>query len=104
MAALNAYHGFLSVQRRGILALPPDLRARYHLDDPGAQVELTERADGVIEMRPVVAVPASEVWFWNDKWQQGEREVDEHIRAGRVVVSDSIDDLVADLRAAANNE
>lgn len=48
---------FLTIQSRGTLALPPDLRRRHGLDEPGAQVEVVEREDGVIELRPFVAVP-----------------------------------------------
>jgi bifunctional DNA-binding transcriptional regulator/antitoxin component of YhaV-PrlF toxin-antitoxin module len=48
---------FLTVQSRGTLALPPDLRKRHGLDEPGAQVEVVERDDGVIELHPFVAVP-----------------------------------------------
>ena len=34
---------YVVLQDRGILALPPELRERYHLDDPGAQVRIVER-------------------------------------------------------------
>ena len=53
---MRTYHGFLSVQARGVLALPPELRRRLRLDVPGAQVEVTEREDGVLELRPQVPV------------------------------------------------
>lgn len=92
------FHAFLSIQRRGLIALPLYLRERYHLDEPGAQVEVTERVeDGVIELRPNVAVPAKEAWFWDEAWQKGEREVDEHVRAGRITKFDSADDFLAAL-------
>src|SRR3954454_7247856 len=48
---------FIAVQGRGTIALPPDLRKRYGLDVPGAQVEVVERDDGVIELRPHVPIP-----------------------------------------------
>ena len=88
---------FVSVQKRGTVTIPPELRRRYHLDAPGAQLELTEREDGVIEMRPKVAIPAHQTWFWTDRWQQMEREADDDIAAGRVVRSDSADDFLAEL-------
>ena len=87
------------MQSRGVVALPPALRRRYQLDRPGAQVEVTEREDGVLEVRPVIAVPATEVWFWDARWQTGEREVDAHVRAGEVTVSDSAEHLLAGLAA-----
>lgn len=53
-----------------------------HLDEPGAQLEMTEREDGVVEMRSVLPVPAEERWFWEEGWQSGERSVGEHVAAG----------------------
>jgi len=84
MATSDFFHGFVAVQGRGTVALPPALRRRYHLDRPGAQVEITERADGVLELRPAVPVPASEAWFWDPRWHAGEREVDAHVERGDV--------------------
>lgn len=40
---------------------------------------MTEREDGVIEVRPLVAVPASQASFWSEDWQAREREVDVHL-------------------------
>jgi AbrB family looped-hinge helix DNA binding protein len=95
----HGFHGYLGVQRRGVIALPADLRQRLHLDEPGAQVEVTERADGVIELRPALPVPADQAWFWTEHWQEREREVDRHIDAGRVTVHDSGADFLAHLES-----
>jgi AbrB family looped-hinge helix DNA binding protein len=81
-----AFHGFVAVQGRGLVALPAEVRQRLHLDEPGAQVEITEREDGVLELRPALPIPADQRWFWQDRWQQREKEVDEHVAAGRVTV------------------
>lgn len=45
---------FLTLQSRGTIAIPPAVRRRLGLDRPGAQVELVERDDGVLELRPHV--------------------------------------------------
>ena len=91
-------HGqFIAVQRRGLLALPKDIRARLGLDRPGAQVEVVERDDGVIELHPHVAVPAEQAWFWTDRWQEMERRVDEHVARGETTVYDTTDDFLASL-------
>lgn len=82
----GTFHGYVTVQARGVMALPADIRRRFHLDEPGAQVEITERDDGVLELRPVLPVPADQRWFWTERWQQREREVDAHVRAGEVTV------------------
>lgn len=93
------WHGYVGVQRRGGINLPPELRRRLHLDQPGAQVEVTERADGVLELRPTLAVPADQAWFWRRDWQQREREVDEHVANGHVVTHESTSDFLSHLDA-----
>lgn len=87
----------VGLQSRGTLALPAELRKRHHLDEPGTQVRLVEREDGVIELHPLVAVPADQFWFWAERWQQLEREADEDIAAGRTSRHESVDDMIADL-------
>lgn len=90
---------YLGIQGRGTIALPADVRRRLHLDEPGAQLEMIERADGVIELRPALPVPAEQRWFWTERWQAREREVDEHVAAGRVVVHESTEDFLDHLDA-----
>ena len=88
------FHGYVTVQSRGVMALPAEIRRRLHLDEPGAQVEITERADGVLELRPVLPVPADQRWFWTERWQQREREVDAHLRAGEATIHEDGDALL----------
>lgn len=95
-------HRFLTVTRRGVLALPAEIRRRHGLDRPGAQVELAEREDGVIELRPHVAVPADQAWFWSERWQAMEREADADVEAGRTQVFDGAEEFAADLNREAN--
>lgn len=88
---------FVALQSRGLLALPRSVRERYGLDKPGAQVEVVERDDGVIELRPHVAVPADQAWFWSERWQTMEREVDEHVARGEVATHETTEELVEHL-------
>lgn len=84
MTADFLFHGYLGVQSRGTITLPAQLRRSMHLDQEGAQIEVTQRADGVVELRAALPVPADEKWFWEERWQHGEREVDEHVAKGEV--------------------
>lgn len=93
----SSFHGFVAVQSRGTVALPPVLRKRYGLDKPGSQVEITERSDGVLELRPAIAVPASQAWFWAKSWQEGERRAGADIAAGRTTTYDNVDDFMDSL-------
>lgn len=85
------------IQKRGTLTLPAQLRRRHHLDESGVQVEIREREDGVIELRPQFTVPADQRWFWDERWQKMEREADADIGAGRVERFDSAEDFLAQL-------
>ena len=53
-----AFHGFVAVHGGGVVALPAEVCRRLHLDELGAQVEITEREDGVLELRPALPIPA----------------------------------------------
>jgi bifunctional DNA-binding transcriptional regulator/antitoxin component of YhaV-PrlF toxin-antitoxin module len=90
---------YVTLQGRGTLALPADVRRRHHLDEPGAQVEVVERDDGVIELHPHVPIPADQAWFWTERWQAREREADAHFAAGEIVTHDSAEDLLSHLDA-----
>ena len=72
------------MQTRGVFALPADVRKRHRLDEPGAQLRVVEREDGVIELHPQLAIPAEQAWFWDERWQEIEAEANEDIAAGRV--------------------
>jgi antitoxin MazE len=89
----------LMMQQRGVLTLPAELRKRHHLDEPGAQLRVVEREDGVIELHPELPVPADQVWFWSERWQRMEREADGDIAHGRVAEFEDVDDFLADLDA-----
>jgi len=45
----------VTVQSRGVLAIPAEIRREHHIEQ-GSQVEISARDDGVIEIRPVLAV------------------------------------------------
>ena len=89
-------HTFVTVQGRGLIAIPTAIRRRLGLDQPGAQVEVFER-EGEIVLRPQVAVPADKAWFWTERWQQMEREADDAVAAGRTVTVEDVEEFLADL-------
>lgn len=43
---------------------------------------------------PLAAVPADQQWFWSERWQEREREVDEHLNEGRVQTYDDVDEFL----------
>jgi len=54
----------LSVQSRGTVALPADLRRRLHLDRPDAQIKPVEQDDGRVEVKRVGGAPG----VWEMTW------------------------------------
>jgi AbrB family looped-hinge helix DNA binding protein len=87
---------FVTVQARGVIAIPSAIRRRFGLDRPGAQVEVVER-DGEIVLRPHVPVPSDQAWFWTERWQKMEREADDDIATRHVAPFENADDFLADL-------
>ena len=52
-------------------------------------------------MHPVLPHRADQAWFWTDRWQAMEREVEEDVAAGRTRVSESIEAMFEDIDAPA---
>jgi AbrB family looped-hinge helix DNA binding protein len=73
---------YVTVQAKGTISLPAAVRRRLHLDEPGAQLELIERDDSVLELRPTLPVPAAQRWFWSERWQAMEREAEAQYARG----------------------
>jgi hypothetical protein len=88
---------YIGLQSRGVFALPADLRKRHCLDEPGAQLRVVEREDGVIELHPQLAIPAGQAWFWSERWQAMEVEASADIEAGRVTRHASGEDFLGHL-------
>ena len=55
---------------------------------------MKKRKQAIIQKR---LVDKSQAYFWTNKWQEGEKEADEDIKAGRVKTFDSVEELVKDL-------
>jgi bifunctional DNA-binding transcriptional regulator/antitoxin component of YhaV-PrlF toxin-antitoxin module len=101
MGGMSNYHGYAAVQGRGTVALPAELRRKYRLDEPGAQLEILERQDGVIELRPTLPVPVDEMWFWTQGHQAAEQEAEDDLTASRYRHFDDARAFLADLEAVA---
>ena len=62
----------------------------------GREVAIEETPEGVL-LRYVVAVPADQAWFWSERWQKMEREVDGHLARGEVTTHESPEALAEHL-------
>ena len=88
---------YVNVRDRGQISLPAATRKRFHLDEPGAQVEIIER-EGEIVLRPMLPIPASQAWFWTEEWQKGERIADAEAELGLGTVYNSGEEFLDSLK------
>ncbi|WP_298121654.1 AbrB/MazE/SpoVT family DNA-binding domain-containing protein [uncultured Aurantimicrobium sp.] len=88
---------YVNVRDRGQISLPASTRKRFHLDEPGAQVEIIER-EGEIVLRPMLPIPADQAWFWTKEWQEGEQTADVEAVAGLGTVYNSGEEFLDSLK------
>ena len=85
-----------TLRAKGQITLPDDVRRAAHLEE-GDLLEAEITADGIL-LRPQKIIDSTQAWFWTAEWQQGEREADADIAAGRVSTFDSGDEMIAALK------
>ena len=86
-----------TLRAKGQLTLPEDIRSAARLEE-GDLLEAEITPDGIL-LRPQKLIDATQAWFWNPSWQDGEREADADRAAGRLENFDSGEALIAGLRA-----
>ena len=86
---------YSKVTRHGQVTLPASVRRELGVEE-GDLVEI-EVIDDKAVLIPKKLVDKSQAYFWSKKWQDEEREADEDVRAGRVKVFDTVEELVKDL-------
>ena len=86
---------YSKVTRHGQITLPASVRKELGVEE-GDFVEI-EVIDEKAVLMPKKLVDKNQAYFWTKRWQEGEREADEDIRAGRVRTFNSVEELVEDL-------
>lgn len=89
----------MTLRAKGQLTLPEDIRSAARLEE-GDLLEAEITPDGIL-LRPQKLIDATQAWFWNPRWQDGEREADADQAAGRLENFDSGEALIAGLRSTA---
>jgi AbrB family looped-hinge helix DNA binding protein len=83
------------VTRHGQITLPASVREQLGIEE-GDIVEIEVEEERAVLM-PKRLVDKSQAYFWTRRWQKGEREADEDIKAGRVKTFESADELIKEL-------
>ena len=86
---------YSKVTRHGQITLPASVRKELGVEE-GDLVEIEVIDDKAVLMLKKL-VDKNQAYFWTKRWQEGEREADEDIRAGRVRTFNSVEELVEDL-------
>ncbi|MBA4376518.1 MAG: AbrB family transcriptional regulator [Anaerolinea sp.] len=88
----------LQIRDNGQITLPTSVRRKTNLK-AGDLLEVNIEEDGSIRLTPQIAIDRSQAYFWTKRWQEGERQSEEDISAGRVEKFDNVDDLIDDLES-----
>jgi len=83
------------VTRHGQITLPASVRKRLGIEE-GDLVEIEVEDERAVLM-PKKLVDKNQAYFWTKRWQEGEREADEDIKAGRIKTFASVSELIKDL-------
>jgi antitoxin PrlF len=71
----------MTLRAKGQITLPDDIRRAARLEE-GDLLEAELTSEGIL-LRPQKLIDATQAWFWTREWQEGEREVDADLAAGR---------------------
>ena len=72
----------VQVRRKAQLTLPLSVRKKLGVEE-GDYMDVEVR-DGEIVLRVKKLIDKEQAWFWTKRWQEGEKEAEEDIRAGRI--------------------
>ncbi|MBF8267919.1 MAG: transcriptional regulator, AbrB family [Dehalococcoidia bacterium] len=89
----------IQVRKKAQVTLPQSVRKALNIEE-GDFLDVQVQ-DGQIVLRVKKLVDKEQAWFWTRRWQEGEREAEEGIRAGRVHRVESAKEAVAFLHKRA---
>ena len=72
----------VQVRKKAQVTLPQSVRLELGIEE-GDFLDIRVRS-GEIVIKVKKLVDKDQAWFWTNRWQQGEKEAEEDIRAGRV--------------------
>lgn len=83
------------IRSRSQITIPSEIIKKLNLKQ-GDTLEVTVEDDQII-LRPVVAVPKDQAYFWSKEWQQDEKQVQSDIEKDKIKSTQSKDELFKDL-------
>ncbi|MBI4295269.1 MAG: AbrB/MazE/SpoVT family DNA-binding domain-containing protein [Chloroflexi bacterium] len=83
----------IQVRKKAQVTLPQSVRQSLHIEE-GDFLDVRVEG-GEIVLRVKKLVDKEQAWFWTKRWQEGEREAEEDIRAGRIHRFDNAQEAIA---------
>jgi AbrB family looped-hinge helix DNA binding protein len=83
----------VQVRKKAQLTLPQSVRLELGIEE-GDFLDVRVRS-GEIVLKVKKLVDKDQAWFWTNRWQRGEKEAEEDLRAGRVQNFPDAKDTVA---------
>ncbi len=85
----------IQIHKHHQITLPDEIRKPLNLEE-GSLLEASIDK-GIILLVPKDLIDKNQTWFWTKEWQEGEREADEDIKAGRIREFDNVEDFIEEL-------
>ena len=82
----------IQIRKKAQLTLPQSIRRELGIEE-GDFLDVSVQ-DGTAVLKVKKLVDKEQAWFWTRRWQQGEREAEEDIGAGRLHKFDSAGEAV----------
>jgi AbrB family looped-hinge helix DNA binding protein len=86
---------YSKLTRHGQITIPASVRKELGVEE-GDLVEI-EVVDEKAVLIPKRLVDKNQAYFWAEKWQDAEKKAGDDIKAGRVKVFNSVEELIKDL-------
>ena len=87
----------VTVRTRNQITIPREYTEYVNVGE-GEELRYEITDDGALILRPVITVPKDQAWFWTDKWQAEESEVDEEIKTGLTSSPRTAEGFINDLK------
>ena len=71
------------ISSQGQVKVPKNVLKQLNIS-PGDYIEFEVVEGNVVMVKPKKLINADQAWFWTKEWQEGEKEVEEDKKAGRV--------------------
>jgi antitoxin MazE len=91
----------LKVRKKAQVTLPLSVRRKLGIEE-GDYLDVSVKGNQVV-LKVKKLIDKDQAWFWTERWQKGEREAEEDIKAGRVYEFPDADSAIAALDRAAEN-